>query len=187
MCFTSHFHNIEIFPCRHVHHLVFHCCAAPLPRLWTITGPGISDASGGKLGATACRILVPDYSEVYPVEDLIWDLQLKNAGATFRLASDALVTGDPLSAHFHDYDWADEVLHAQIGRRWMKAEGLSASDAIQRGAEIHERTWAALDQHAVHRDADPWQWWRDLVRDVLGRESEAAPAHGPPPIVGQSG
>jgi ribosomal protein S12 methylthiotransferase accessory factor len=26
-----------------------------------------------KLGATACRILVPGYSEVYPVEDLIWD------------------------------------------------------------------------------------------------------------------
>jgi ribosomal protein S12 methylthiotransferase accessory factor len=25
------------------------------------------------LGASACRILVPDYSEVYPVEDLIWD------------------------------------------------------------------------------------------------------------------
>lgn len=27
----------------------------------------------GDLGATACRILVPGYSEVYPVEDLIWD------------------------------------------------------------------------------------------------------------------
>ncbi len=26
-----------------------------------------------QLGAKACRILVPDYSEVYPVEDLIWD------------------------------------------------------------------------------------------------------------------
>jgi len=25
------------------------------------------------LGATACRILVPGYSEVYPVEDLVWD------------------------------------------------------------------------------------------------------------------
>ncbi|MEW6999226.1 OsmC domain/YcaO domain-containing protein [Colwelliaceae bacterium BS250] len=25
------------------------------------------------LGSTACRMLVPDYSEVYPVEDLIWD------------------------------------------------------------------------------------------------------------------
>jgi len=29
---------------------------------------GLSD-----LGASACRILVPDYSEVYPIEDLIWD------------------------------------------------------------------------------------------------------------------
>ncbi|WP_394147517.1 OsmC domain/YcaO domain-containing protein [Shewanella atlantica] len=26
-----------------------------------------------QLGASVCRILVPDYSEVYPVEDLIWD------------------------------------------------------------------------------------------------------------------
>jgi len=26
-----------------------------------------------QLGATACRILVPGYSEVYPIEDLVWD------------------------------------------------------------------------------------------------------------------
>jgi ribosomal protein S12 methylthiotransferase accessory factor len=26
-----------------------------------------------ELGAKACRILVPDYSEIYPIEDLIWD------------------------------------------------------------------------------------------------------------------
>jgi ribosomal protein S12 methylthiotransferase accessory factor len=26
-----------------------------------------------QLGATACRILVPGYSEIYPLEDLIWD------------------------------------------------------------------------------------------------------------------
>ena len=26
-----------------------------------------------ELGATACRILVPGYSEIYPIEDLIWD------------------------------------------------------------------------------------------------------------------
>ncbi|HCM48728.1 MAG TPA: OsmC domain/YcaO domain-containing protein [Colwellia sp.] len=30
-------------------------------------------AEFNQLGATTCRILVPDYSEVYPVEDLIWD------------------------------------------------------------------------------------------------------------------
>ena len=30
-------------------------------------------ATYDQLGATACRILVPGYSEVYPIEDLIWD------------------------------------------------------------------------------------------------------------------
>jgi hypothetical protein len=99
----------------------------------------------------------------------------------------ARAAGDPLSAHFHDFDWADEVLHAQIGRRWMKHEGLTVQDAVRRGADIHERTWAMLEQHAEARDADPWQWWRDLVRDVLGRDSEAAPADGVPRIVAQSG
>ncbi|MBR9990710.1 MAG: hypothetical protein KFH98_13200, partial [Gemmatimonadetes bacterium] len=99
----------------------------------------------------------------------------------------AVAAGDDLSAHFHDFDWADEVLHAQIGRRWMKAEGLTVQDAVQRGAEIHERTWPQLEQHSAPRDADPWQWWRDLVREQLGHESEAAPSKGPPPIVGQSG
>jgi conserved hypothetical protein TIGR03549 len=33
----------------------------------------VYSAEFNQLGATACRILVPDYSEVYPVEDLIWD------------------------------------------------------------------------------------------------------------------
>ncbi|MBQ0785094.1 MAG: OsmC domain/YcaO domain-containing protein [Amphritea sp.] len=28
---------------------------------------------GADQGASACRILVPDYSEIYPVEDLVWD------------------------------------------------------------------------------------------------------------------
>ena len=28
----------------------------------------------------------------------------------------AVAAGDELSAHFHDYDWYDKVLHAQIGR-----------------------------------------------------------------------
>jgi len=30
-------------------------------------------ATYDQLGATACRILVPGYSEIYPVEDLVWD------------------------------------------------------------------------------------------------------------------
>ena len=36
-------------------------------------GKEVYIANFNDLGATACRILVPDYSEVYPTEDLIWD------------------------------------------------------------------------------------------------------------------
>ena len=36
-------------------------------------GKEVYVAEYDELGATACRILVPGYSEVYPVEDLVWD------------------------------------------------------------------------------------------------------------------
>ena len=84
----------------------------------------------------------------------------------------AVAAGDELSAHFHDYDWADEVLHAQIGRRALKREGITRADAIERGHAIHERTWAALDSY---KSREPQvNWWPDFVRRVLGRESAVA-------------
>ena len=36
-------------------------------------GKEVYTASYDQLGAIACRIIVPGYSEVYPIEDLIWD------------------------------------------------------------------------------------------------------------------
>ncbi|MCP6699522.1 OsmC domain/YcaO domain-containing protein [Pseudomonas donghuensis] len=54
------------------------------------------------LGATACRILVPDYSEIYPVDDLIWDNT--NKALFFR--------EDILNLHRLD----DEQLHALVER-----------------------------------------------------------------------
>ena len=36
-------------------------------------GKEVYTASYDQLGAIACRILVPGYSEVYPIEDLVWD------------------------------------------------------------------------------------------------------------------
>jgi len=36
-------------------------------------GKEVYSASYDQLGAIACRILVPGYSEVYPIEDLVWD------------------------------------------------------------------------------------------------------------------
>ena len=55
-----------------------------------------------QLGATACRILVPGYSEVYPVEDLIWDNT--NQALLFR--------SDILNLHRLDDDQLEALLDA---------------------------------------------------------------------------
>jgi hypothetical protein len=86
----------------------------------------------------------------------------------------ARAAGDALSAHFHDYDWADEVLHAQIGRRALKRDDITPKDAAERAAGVHERTWAALDRYR-HLDPQDGSWWSRLVQRVLGRPS-AMPA-----------
>jgi hypothetical protein len=81
----------------------------------------------------------------------------------------AVAAGDALSAHFHDYDWADEVLHAQIGRRMLKREGISSEEARERAKAIHEKTWAALEQYkSLDEQRD---WWPEFVRKVLRKES----------------
>ena len=97
----------------------------------------------------------------------------------------ARAAGDELSAHFHDYDWADEVLHAQIGRRMLRRDGITSDDARQRAQVVHDRTWAALEQYKSL--GEQRNWWPDFVRRVLGHES-AMPEHakaGPPRILAE--
>ena len=47
--------------------------AATLLAILEEMGKEVYTAVYDELGAVACRILVPGYSEVYPVEDLVWD------------------------------------------------------------------------------------------------------------------
>ncbi|MFP1681566.1 OsmC domain/YcaO domain-containing protein [Alloalcanivorax sp. C16-1] len=47
--------------------------AARLFAILEDLGKEVYTAAYHELGAPACRILVPGYSEVYPVEDLVWD------------------------------------------------------------------------------------------------------------------
>lgn len=55
-----------------------------------------------QLGATACRILVPGYSEIYPIEDLIWD----NTNKALQFRADIL--------NLHNLD--DAALEALLER-----------------------------------------------------------------------
>jgi ribosomal protein S12 methylthiotransferase accessory factor len=47
--------------------------AATLLAILDEMGKEVYTAVYDQLGAIACRILVPGYSEIYPVEDLVWD------------------------------------------------------------------------------------------------------------------
>lgn len=78
--------------------------------------------------------------------------------------------GDELAKLFQDYDWADEVLHAQIGRRWlMNALQMSRDEVVKLGQQK-----AIKSEHVLETYADPAKqinWWPDFVRRVLGKES----------------
>ena len=88
----------------------------------------------------------------------------------------AVEAGDALSAHFHDFDWADEVLHAQIGRRWLlgpEGEGLTFAEAMEAGRAVHDKAWPALEEY--RKLELQTEWWSAFVREVLGRDSDATP------------
>jgi hypothetical protein len=73
-------------------------------------------------------------------------------------------SNNPLATTFQDFDWADEVLHARIGRDWYVADMPSASEAIAYGDACWSEVtldWAQWKKDGLteHRN-----WWPDLYR-----------------------
>jgi len=80
-----------------------------------------------------------------------------------------LASHNPLSALFQDYDWADEVLHARIGRDWYLKEFKNAQEAVKYGDQCWSRVlmnWESWRQQGLtaHRN-----WWPQLYRDACKR------------------
>jgi hypothetical protein len=78
-------------------------------------------------------------------------------------------SNNPLAALFQDYDWADEVLHARIGRDWYLKEFKDARTAVQYGDECWSRVlmgWAHWRDQGLtqHRN-----WWPDVYREACER------------------
>jgi hypothetical protein len=74
-----------------------------------------------------------------------------------------------LAQTFQDYDWADEVLHTQIGRKWLVPE-IGGLEELKKKAEellpriVEER--AKLDERS-----DQKQWWPEFLAEIrAGRE-----------------
>jgi hypothetical protein len=80
-----------------------------------------------------------------------------------------LKSGHALSALFQDYDWADEVLHARIGRDWYLKEFKNAGEGVAYG----DRCWSkVLVGWREWRDRGLTQhrnWWPDCYREACQR------------------
>ncbi len=81
--------------------------------------------------------------------------------------------GSPLATTFQDYDWADEVLHAKIGRDWYVAAMPSPAEAIRYG----DGNWSRIADH-WHRWRDEGltahrNWWPDLYRAYCASRGRA--------------
>lgn len=105
--------------------------AATLLGILEGMGKEVYTAVYDQLGATACRILVPGYSEVYPVEDLIWDNT--NKALSFR--------ADILNLHRLD----DAALEALLERLDNSELDEYSDIATLIGIEFDENTdWGQL-------------------------------------------
>ena len=83
----------------------------------------------------------------------------------------AIAAHDDMASLFQDYDWADEVLHAQIGRRWLLPhfEGLSREEVLEQGRGYMANIGDSVDKY--RQLGEQHNWWPDFVRKVLGKET----------------
>ena len=77
-----------------------------------------------------------------------------------------LASHNPLSALFQDYDWADEVLHARIGRDWYLPAFSDAKTAVKYGDDCWSKVlmgWTSWRDRGLtqHRN-----WWPDAYREA---------------------
>jgi hypothetical protein len=71
-----------------------------------------------------------------------------------------------LSALFQDYDWADEVLHARIGRDWYLKEFKDAQQAVRYGDECWSRVLMNWENWRTQGLTQHRNWWPDLYREA---------------------
>src|SRR5690606_30919623 len=74
-----------------------------------------------------------------------------------------------LAVTFQDYDWADEVLHAQIGRKWIVPEFGGLSQAREASGHAFKKWGNAMEEY---RDWSKQEnWWPKFMQDIEKNKS----------------
>lgn len=74
----------------------------------------------------------------------------------------AVATTNRLTSLIQDYDWADEIVHAQIGRRWLVAELGSQSAAVAYGSEVWSQVFQDWNKWRDEGLTQHHNWWPDI-------------------------
>jgi len=77
-----------------------------------------------------------------------------------------VATADPLTAMIQDYDWADEILHARIGREWIVPQIGSQVEAMAYGDQAWSRTLADWQKWKDEGLTEHRNWWPDVYREA---------------------
>jgi uncharacterized ferritin-like protein (DUF455 family) len=118
----------------------------------------------------------------------LWGIEQGLMAKTGKQAEVALAKegGDALATTFQDFDWADEVLHAQIGRRWLESHYGTREAMLQ----VYENVRRSYDRMKEEDLALPGRdWWPSFYAQQLkhldpGTLERPAGAAGAPPSTG---
>jgi hypothetical protein len=75
-----------------------------------------------------------------------------------------VASGDAFAAMIQDYDWADEVLHARIGRDWYVRRFPEASRAIEYGDQCWSRVAIDWEKYRAEGLTNHENWWPELYQ-----------------------
>ncbi len=86
-------------------------------------------------------------------------------------------SGIPLMATIQDFDWADEVLHSQIGRVWYIPEVGDLKKALDYGDQCWSRILSNWHQVKEKGLTSHENWWPDVYRQACAHWGEAPEEH----------
>ncbi len=81
-------------------------------------------------------------------------------------------TGLPLAHTFQDFDWADEVLHARIGRQWYVSAMPSHVEALRYGDRCWSKVLVDWEQWRHDGLTGHENWWPALYRAFCASRGE---------------
>ncbi|MPZ17840.1 MAG: hypothetical protein GEV06_08020 [Luteitalea sp.] len=79
---------------------------------------------------------------------------------------------NPLARLFQDYDWADEVLHARIGRDWYVKRFESQKAAMTHGSDCWDKVLMGWREWRERGFTEHRNWWPDLYREACRLRGE---------------